>query len=160
MGREIRRVPPNWAHPKKLVPNHRLGRMEEDYQPLYDRTFEDAMKSWLEELQAWLDGGFDEQRREQSTRYPADEPYRSFCDWHGTAPDPEYHRPVWREEPTWVQVYETVSEGTPVTPPFATAEELVNYLVEKGDFWDQKRGDGGWKRDNAESFVKRGWSMR
>jgi hypothetical protein len=64
-----------------------------------------------------------------------------------------------RKMPTWFQVYETVSEGTPVTPPFATKEELVDYLVANGDFWDQHRGDGGWSRENAEAFVGAGFAM-
>ncbi len=77
-------------------------------------------------------------------------------------PDPEYYRPQWGEGlATWWQVYETVSEGTPVTPPFATREELVEYLVENGDFWDQARRKRGWtitdcapwSRATAEKFV-------
>lgn len=57
------------------------------------------------------------------------------------------------------QVWENVSEGSPVTPAFATAEELIDYLVKYGDAWDQHRGDGGWNRENAECFVKRGFAM-
>jgi hypothetical protein len=56
------------------------------------------------------------------------------------------------------QIWETVSEGSPITPVFATKDDLVDYLVEKGDLWDQKRRTGGWKRENAEKFVNRGWS--
>ena len=68
---------------------------------------------------------------------------------------------------TWWQVYETVSEGTPVTPPFETQEELVEYLVANGDFWDQsRRAKGGssmpcgpWPREQAKKFVLgRGWA--
>jgi hypothetical protein len=66
-----------------------------------------------------------------------------------------------REDATWYQLWETVSEGTPVTPPFATKEELVQYLVEHGDFHDQYRRQEGvkgfkctpWSRDEAESLV-------
>ena len=54
---------------------------------------------------------------------------------------------------------ETVTtEGTPVTPPFATTDELVDYLATRGDFWDQERGDGPWDRKSAEEFVKAGWA--
>lgn len=56
------------------------------------------------------------------------------------------------------QVWETVSEGSPVTPVFPTKEALIEYLVQNGDLWDQKRGDGGWSRKNAEHFVNQGWS--
>ena len=50
-------------------------------------------------------------------------------------------------------MYETVSEGTPVTPKFATKEELVEYLVTRGTFYD-----GPWKRKVAEAFVKEEWA--
>lgn len=63
----------------------------------------------------------------------------------------------WKETdiPTgsWWQVWENVSEGSPVTPAFATQEELIEYLVKYGDKWDQGRGDGGWNREAAVKFV-------
>jgi hypothetical protein len=58
----------------------------------------------------------------------------------------------------WWQVWETVTEGSPVTPAFATREELIDHLVARGDAWDRKGGDGGWSRDSAESFVTAEWS--
>ena len=88
-------------------------------------------------------------------------------DYHGRGPRSDEYVDFEGREPTWWQVYETVSEGTPVTPPFATREELVEYLVENGDFWDQKnRAEGGslmpcdpWSRRNAEAFVMgSGWA--
>ena len=83
----------------------------------------------------------------------------NYWDYEGSPPEPEFYRPKWKkEEMTWFQMYETVSEGTPVTPPFATKAELVDYLVENGDFWDKIRGHGGWQRANAEKFVESGWS--
>ena len=57
------------------------------------------------------------------------------------------------------QVWETVSDGSPVTPVFTTADALIEYLVANGDAWDQHRGDGGWSRESAENFVKNtGWA--
>lgn len=56
------------------------------------------------------------------------------------------------------QVWETVSEGSPVTPAFPTKEALIDYLVQNGDLWDQKRAEGGWKREAAEKFVESAWS--
>lgn len=80
-------------------------------------------------------------------------------DYYGQAPDVNDYVPEWTEaEATWFQVYETVSEGTPVTPPFATRDELVEYLVKYGDFWDQHGGNGGRSRKAAEAFVMEdGW---
>ena len=56
------------------------------------------------------------------------------------------------------QLWETVSEGSPITPVFETKEELVDYLVKYGDSWDQKRGNGGWSREVASKFVGVGWA--
>lgn len=80
--------------------------------------------------------------------WPSAEAEKQCDDWTPTEP------PIG----DWWQVWETVSEGSPVTPAFATREELIDYLVANGDAWDQKRGDGGWSRENAESFVGDGWA--
>jgi len=141
MGREIRRVPPNWEHPK--------GDGSDGYQSMYDRDYETATKEWKEGYALWESG-----KHPSRHIWEADDEY---WDYEGT-PDKSMHRPKFTEEPTWFQVYQTVSEGTPVTPPFATKKELVDYLVENGDFWDQSRGHGGWERVNAEKFVGCGWA--
>lgn len=137
MGREIRMVPPNWEHPKKE---------DGSYRPMFKEDFDSELQEWLTNYELWKAGNHPSQKD-----YP-------FWEWEGPPPDPNYYRPVFTEDPTWCQIYETVSEGTPVTPPFSTKKELVNYLVENGDFWDQIRGDGGWNRENAEQFVGCGWA--
>jgi hypothetical protein len=42
MGREIRRVPPNWEHPKDADGN---------YKSMYDWEYETAAREWLRDLQ-------------------------------------------------------------------------------------------------------------
>ena len=119
MGREIRRVPLGWEHPK---------RSDGRYQPLYDEDFESAEREWKEDAARWADGthedlvGHPEFKRE----FPA------YEDWAGGPPDPAYYRKrKWTpEEATCWQYYETVSEGTPLSPVFETAEALVRWLVE------------------------------
>ena len=138
MGREIRMVPPNWEHPK----GDNSG-----YQSLYDEDYPSAVKEWKEGYALWEAG-----------THPDQEDYE-YWDWMGMPPDEVMYRPAFIEDATWFQIYETVSEGTPVSPPFKTKPELVDYLVEHGDFWDQDRGDGGWERKNAESFVGTGFAM-
>lgn len=146
MGREIRKVPPNWDHPKSMRSYGREG-----FQPMYDERFEDAAAKWKADYAAWEAG--------EKLKHPnGDGSLMEFWEWDGGPPDREYYRPWTDAEATWLQVWETVSEGTPVSPPFATPEELIDYLAEHGDFWDQKRGDGPWKRANAERFVKSGWA--
>jgi hypothetical protein len=51
------------------------------------------------------------------------------------------------------QMWETVSEGSPITPVFSSAEALVEYLVAKGT-----TGDPPYRRSAAEAFVKEGWA--
>ncbi len=143
MGREIRMVPPNWEHPK----NER-----EHFQPMFDRNFSDAAAEWKRDFSEWESG--------VRPDYCGDENKSlEFWEWHGGPPDREYYRPWKDEEATWFQVWETVSEGTPVTPPFATREELASYLAASGDYWDQKRGDGPWGVESANAFVfGSGWA--
>ena len=121
MGREIRRVPPSWDHPKKS---------NGEYQPMHDRSYHAAIDDWR----------------------------REFGDEAGNQPERECYRPWEESEATWYQLWETVSAGTPVSPPFETKEQLAAYLATCGDFWDQKRGRGGCGMDAAEAFVEVGWA--
>ncbi len=131
-------VPPNWEHPKD-----ESGRDK----PMYDERFEDAAAKWKKDFAAWEAG-------ERPNYFSELEDGKlEYWEWEVGPPDREYYRPWKDEEATWFQVWQTVSEGSPVTPPFATKPELVEYLVAHGDFWDQKRGDGPWSRKSAESFV-------
>ena len=123
MGREIRRVPLGWQHPKDYRGH---------YKPINDQPWREAMRNWLDdygdEWETWTD--------EEDIESP---------------PQPEYYRPEWSEEPTAYQVYETVSEGTPTSPVFATQDNLRAWLLEQGH--SEKAADafiaGGW----APSFV-------
>lgn len=151
MGREIRKVPPHWDHPAVKPENdpYRHG----GYQPMFDEEFSVRWSEWLKDFDRIRLGDLTEFEKEC---YPL-----GLCEWlqdEGAPPNPDYYRPYSSDEATWLQVYETVSEGTPVTPPFATAAELVDYLATRGDFWDQKRGDGPWTRSAAERFVGTGWA--
>lgn len=157
MGREIRRVPPNWEHPKEERLDYHRRKVETAYVPMHDTPYVDAITEWVDGWHAWERG----ERPPYCTPESAELPY---WEYHDGPPDPKHYRKPWNAEPTWWQVYETVSEGTPVTPPFATTDELIDYLVANGDFWDQKRRSEGcssmpcspWTRDQAESFVKAG----
>lgn len=147
MGREIRRVPANWEHPKTKLGN--------EYQPMHDTPYSKAIGEWIKNHLLWECGKHPDQLNGSFGKG-----CRYYAEWAGNPPDVEYYRPDWKpEDMTWYQVYETVSEGTPVSPPFATREELVDYLMNHGDFWDQKRGAKPWSRKSAESFVMgSGWA--
>jgi len=136
MGREIRMVPPNWEHPKDSYG---------EYSPMFDEVFEVALEKYYQNYMSW---------RNKTHKYYAEE--YTFVDYFGNPPNPNYCRPEFKEEPTWYQVYETVSEGTPITPPFETKEKLIEHLVEHGTSWDDK--ECGWNRESAEQFVKSKWA--
>ncbi len=158
MGREIRIVPPNYEHPTRECRHWpRCDESFDHYQPQYNVYFEDRYTEWLSNFTRMKFDGLNEEEK----RY-----HDSFSDWlkdEGGAPDLAFYRLYKDDEASWFQVYETVSEGTPVTPPFETKHELINYLIKHGDFWQQKRwkeGDSfmqptppGYSREAAESFV-------
>lgn len=152
MGREIRRVPPNWQHPMRTCKHGGVFGIPRGctvsrlfngkcFIPLMDNDIEGATQEWNDEL----------------VKYQAEHPgctVAEFCEEWGDRPDPERYHPVWGDTATWYQLYETVSEGTPVSPPFATKEELIEFLVTVGPYTDVP-----WSRMAAEQFVNElGWS--
>ena len=134
MSREIRRVPPHWEHPKDD---------RGQYRPMYQKSYKKAAEEWLSNAILWSQGKHPEQKPE----------YTYWWEWSSSPPDKEYYAPYEESETTWFQLYEDVSEGTPITPPFETKAELVDYLVEHGDFW---KGEP-WDRKRAEKMVEQGW---
>lgn len=152
MGREIRRVPPSWQHPIRDENKSR------SFIPLYDKEYESEANDWMKNAILWSNGTHPDQAKEVARKY------KFYWDWSDAPPEQELCREYKDSDATWYQVYETVSEGTPVTPPFATKEELINYLVNEGDFWQQndfKEGiikSIGYSIEAAEKFVKSGWA--
>lgn len=72
-------------------------------------------------------------------------------------PDPADYMPVFdvpADELGWC-LYETVSEGTPTTPVFATPEELIDHLTTIGKDYDQVP----LRRTAAEALVRAGGSI-
>lgn len=156
MGRELRRVIANWSHPQETKYDPWTRQEKTNYLPMHDRPWIEAIGEWIKNHELWEQGEHPDQKKD----YAKDCKY--YAEYGGDAPKFKYYRPDWKKEDmTWYQVYETVSEGTPVTPAFATREELVEYLIFNGDFWDQQRRLEGnsimdcqpWKRKTAEHFV-------
>jgi hypothetical protein len=115
MGREIRRVPPGWQHPR-----YSNGR----YKPLYDKTYADALAEWKRDKKLWEQGKDPVQAKGNA---PA-----CFEEWYGGPPDIDYYRDEFDGEPTHYQIYENVSEGTPVSPVFASLDEMKQWLMDNG----------------------------
>lgn len=136
MGREIRRVPPGWQHPKigdlyeeGYEPRHYSGRRE-SYHPQYDKNYDDAASEWMEECIKWANGDVSDDVRKWREKYPY------YWEWNGDPPKREYYRTgKWAfkpEEATWYMMYEDTSEGTPKSPACATPEEVARYCADNG----------------------------
>jgi hypothetical protein len=147
MGREIRRVPANWQHPKGTMP------YGYDYLPMHDRNYDDALAEWNRNNELWIAGTHPSLVEGRTTL--AETP--TFADWDGEAPDPAYYRPYKDDECTHFQMYQTVSEGSPVTPVFATLQELEDYLVETGEMAGTKYNQK-YSREGAHAFCQSGWA--
>jgi len=146
MGREVRMVPPDWQHPKKDD-----GR----YRPLHVHDYEVARKEWDEGLTEWLQG-----RAECSDGGIRPDGYRpdvwGYIEWTGPCPTPDEYMPQWPDsERTHYMMYEDTSEGTPISPAFATPEELARWLVDNNAnaFAGQTASYEGWLR-----VAKGGWA--
>jgi|SRR3989304_2374966 len=112
MSREVRRVPPTWQHPRG--PN-------DEYVPLLDKLVEHTAQ-WDAEAALY-------ERHEYPGATAANYAMSTFVQYYGPRPDPADYMPVWSaEERTHYQMYETCSEGTPISPVMATPEELAEWL--------------------------------
>ena len=107
MGREVRRVPADWNHPTAV--SERNG--DTYYVPL-------------------LRGPYAE-RKQEFDDYAAEHGIAAACDWLGDEPDSKDYMPSWTaEECTHYQMYESVSEGTPISPVLPTPEKLADWLAQ------------------------------
>ena len=136
MSREIRKVPKGWEHPK-----NEEGR----YIPLYGESFATAFNEWYDGLQRWLNGTSEDYDDRFYTRDA-----RGYTEYAGQSPDPERYRlQDWtEEEANCFQIYQTVSEGTPVSPVFESLEEMEKWLIKQG-----------YSENAARNFCKEGYAM-
>lgn len=101
MGREVRRVPKDWQHPKDN--DGRFKALSEHYSS--------AAAEWLESL--------------------AKKGLQPTIDYYGNPPDKNDFMPEWSEdEADHLMMYENTSEGKPISPAFKTAEELARWLTD------------------------------
>ena len=99
------------------------------------------LREWLAEFAAFEAGN--QSRKMAETEYIENEHQTResigrqlafyFARWHGNPPQVEYYRPAWTvEEADHYQVYENATEGTPVSPVFATLAEVRAWLIDEG----------------------------
>lgn len=141
MGRAIRMVPKDWKHP-----------MREDgqYIPLLDYSFATDDKEWDEGYAKWQQG-FQRDFRDSEKWLPIDEEDKNlrYSDAESPRPNPDDYMPYWMDgEKTHMQMYETVSEGTPISPVMETPEELAHWLAESG------ASAGGYMTATYEQWLR------
>lgn len=125
MGREVRRVPADWQHPKG--DNGRFVPLSDGYNK--------GLAEWIEEHQHWQLGEVRDYMRDGTHWRPRDEGVISetFEEYAGERPDHREYMPDWpAEQRTHWQMYENTSEGTPISPVFSTPEELARWLADTG----------------------------
>lgn len=123
MGREVRRVPADWNHPR-LPGTYSNGSIR--YQPMFNRSYAKAKAEWDEEKAKWERGEFPTYASEENRKM-------RFEEWEGEAPNPDYYMPEFPEGScTHYQMYETCSEGSPISPVMDSPESLARWLADNG----------------------------
>lgn len=120
MGREVRLVPGNWEHPKNE---------KGYYQPKFNESYKKVLKRWKIRKNKW-DKGFRSDYKGGWKKIEDEYKNLSFEEWGDSAPDPLFYMPEFKKwEKTHYMMYETCSEGTPISPAFKTKEELASWLA-------------------------------
>lgn len=111
MGREVRKVPADWQHPKDPITGY--------FKPLLGGSYEAEAAKFL--------------------AMANEKGLQEAVEWMG-CPDKADYMPDWSaEQRTHLMMYENTSEGTPISPAFATPEELARWLVD-----NNASAFGGW----------------
>lgn len=119
MSREIRRVPKGWEHPRNE---------KGQYIAMFDEDYDSAAEEWTLSFSLWAKGEHKDQLKDSG----AGKKYKHYWDWAGEPPDKESYRPRFVDPADHFQIYETVSEGTPISPVFENKTEIISWLVGKG----------------------------
>ena len=161
MSREIRRVPKDWSHPKTS---------DGKFVGLFDGAdnYDNDLSEWMEGYQMWGSGVCEVYGKSEKWE-PIDDKYKNmrYSDYAGGMPSPDDRMPAWEEhEKTHIMMYETCSEGTPISPAFETPEELAHWLADNNAsaFGSQTATYEQWlstcKSGWAPSAVMRGGKIK
>lgn len=141
MSREIRRVPKNWNHPKKSSGGYKP--LRDDYVgslKYFKESTDDFIKYMTEVIIEGETKIYDEVFKSSQEVFD----YLSE-DGQMNPPDIKEYMPSGE----WYQLFEGVSEGTPLSPPFEKPEELVDWLSKNKDYWGEV-----WTKEQAQKMVE------
>lgn len=119
---EIRYVPPGWEHPR-----NKSGR----FIPLWDGALlKSETEDWDLGARRWEEGFRTGNGLEWVPHPPGDD--GDYEDWVGRArPNRKDYTPVFPEgTATQVMLYENITEGTPLSPGFASLPDLAEWLAQ------------------------------
>lgn len=139
MGREVRRVHKNWEHPKTE---------DGGYAPLFE-GYDECVLRWDKDKAEWDTGRFPGYASEGDKE-------AGFEEWAGERPGKNEYMPQWPEgAATHYMMYETTTEGTPLSPAFETPEELAKWLSNTcaSAFGSQTASYAGWLRVAQGGFA-------
>lgn len=132
MGREIRRVPKGWEHPKYSA-DHCEPHQRDRYIPLRGGSFANADAEWNEGYAKWQEGLVENYGDGEKWRPRTKDDGPRYSESAGNRPSPDDYMPDWPDaECTMLMMYEDTSEGTPISPAFGTPEELARWLADTG----------------------------
>lgn len=152
---ELRFVPENWSHPKDE---------KGLFLPLRGESFSKEIADYKEEKEMWNNPrGFKKKIMGESFSWvpkEEDEKKFSFEDWHGKCPEEKDYMPEFSDqERTHCQLYETITEGTPITPVMGSSAEVGRWIVKhlisdrKNPFTGMSHPFYGWtEKEVSEKF--------
>lgn len=131
MQLEVRHVAADWRHPTNP---------DGSFLPLFDRRASVAIAEWNEGLGLWM-GGYtrtfdvDSDGAPMEVLSPIPEGCRldlwGWIAFRGPRPDESDYMPDWTSrQATHLMLYEGILKGVPISPAFATAEELARWAVD------------------------------
>lgn len=135
MSREVRMVPKDWQHPKNGYDN---------FDPLfaYNENLEEEQKEWDKKKSDWDSGIYPTYADDESKEL-------NFENWEGERPNRNNDMPKFDSgTDTYYMMYETTTEGTPISPAFETPELLARWLS------DSEANSFGSQSANYESWLR------
>ena len=123
MSREVRKVPANWQHPK--------NEDTDKFIPLLANSYSESAEDWDKGREMWMKGLVSDYHGDWEPKQPHHT--GRYTDWAGPRPSPDDYMPDWEEsECTHLMMYETTTEGTPISPAFSSPEDLAHWLASNG----------------------------
>jgi putative sterol carrier protein len=118
------------------------------FKPLFCDDVAVLQADWDTGAAKWDEGLVDDYHGSWKAR---DSTFKSdtYEEWTGGRPDPADYMPQWTaEEKTHYMMYETCTEGTPISPAFASPEELAHWLA------DNKASAFAYEGASYESWLR------